>query len=427
MDFKSIIRSQEEDFGEKEERERLIPREPAQTASAAIARPNILAIVGVRRSGKSVFARQLTKRFVSGRIDFDDERLMGTRTGDLDRILQALYELHGNLECVVLDEVQQVPGWELFASRLRNRMRVTGSNAHLLGGELATHLTGRYIDSVLFPFSFREYLSCKQIPSSANPTTRERAGIVKALGEYMQSGGFPEVRMVGKAIVPRIFGDIIQKDIVKRHNIRSGEALHAMARFLVENASSEITLKRLAPTLGLKSLHTASKWMSYFRQAFLLFELERFSYKLRERHLAPRKVFCIDSGIVTSVSSGFSVNVGRLMENVVAVELRRRCALEWGAEVFYWKDHQQNEVDFVEKRGRKVSGLIQVTYASDRKDLRGRELTSLLKASTDLNCRDLKILTWDLEGEERSGGRKVRFLPLWKWLLEPVKNQSKPT
>ena len=420
MDFKSIIRSQAEDLEAREERERLIPREDSGTALEAIVHPNILAVSGVRRAGKSIFSYQVSKGRVSGRINFDDERLAGTRTGDLDRILQAFYELYGELDCVVLDEVQHVPGWELFASRLRNRMRVviTGSNAALLGGELATRLTGRYIDTVLFPFSFREYLAYAGVPAPDGPTTRERAAIIRRLEDYLHTGGFPEAQTIGKGILPRIFGDIVSRDVVKRYNVRHDESVQALARYLVENAASEITVRRLVNTLDLRSEHTVAKWMSYLRQAFLLFEVERFSYKMRERYLAPRKVFCIDNGIISTVSSSFSANTGRLMENLVAVELQRRCARDWGAGVFYWKDHQHNEVDFIVKKGPRVGQLIQVTYASDSRDLRDREQKSLLKASADLRCRDLLVITWDHEEVRRIEGRKVVFMPLWKWLLE---------
>ena len=427
MDFKSIIRSQEEDIEEKESRERFIPRDIAPGASTAILHPNILVVTGVRRAGKSILSYQLSKGRVSGRINFDDERLMGTRTKDLDRILQAFYELHGELDCVVLDEVQQVPGWELFASRLRNRLRVivTGSNATLLGGELATRLTGRHIDTVLSPFSFHEFLASAGVPAPADPTTRERAAIIPLLESYLDTGGFPETRTVGKGILPGIFGDIVSRDVVKRNNIRRADALHALARYLVENAASEITVRRLVDTLDLKNEHSASKWISYLRQAYLILEVERFSFKMRERHLAPRKVYCIDNGMISTISSSFSANTGRLMENLVAVELQRRCAWKSGADVFYWKDHQQHEVDFVVKSGHAIDQLIQVTYASDRKDLRDRELKSLLKASADLKCRGLLVITWDLEGEERIDGRKVVYMPLWKWLLEPHSDKDK--
>ena len=419
MDFKSIIRSQAEDMEAREARERLIPREDAGPAMEAIVHPNILVVSGVRRSGKSVFSHQISKGRVSGRINFDDERLAGARTEDLDRILQAFYELYGELECVVLDEVQQVPGWELFASRLRNRMRVviTGSNASLLGGELATRLTGRYIDTVLFPFSFREHLAYVGVPAPADPTTRERAAIVRRLEDYMRAGGFPEVQTIGKGILPRIFGDIVSRDVVKRYRVRRDESLRALAAYLVENAASEVTVRRLVDTLDLRSEHTAAKWMSHLREAFLLFEVERFSYKMRERHLAPRKIFCIDNGIVSTVSSSFSTNTGRLMENLVAVELKRRCAKDWGAGIFYWKDHQQNEVDFIVKKGPRVDQLIQVTYASEGRDVRDRELGSMLKASEALRCRDLLVITWDHAEVRRVDGRKVAFVPLWRWLL----------
>ncbi len=419
MDFKSIIRDQAEDMQDREARERLIPREDAGPALEALAHPNILAVSGVRRSGKSILAYQLSKGRASGRINFDDERLAGARTADLDRILQAFYEIYGELECVVLDEVQHVPGWELFASRLRNRMRViiTGSNATLLGGELATRLTGRYIDMVLFPFSFREHLVYAGVPAPADPTTRERAAIVRHLEGYLRAGGFPEVQTIGKGILPRIFGDVVSRDVVDRYRVRHDESLRALAVYLVENAATEVTVRRLVDSLGLKSEHTVAKWMSHLREAFLLLEVERFSYKMRERHLAPRKVFCIDNGMVSAVSTGFSTDTGRLMENLVAVELKRRSAREWGSGVFYWKDHQQNEVDFIVKRGRAIGQLIQVTYASDGRDVRERELRAMLKASAALRCRDLLVITWNLEEARTVEGLKVAFVPLWRWLL----------
>jgi len=420
MDFKLIIKEQREELKSIEKRENLIERECLGRAKKFLKYPNVLAIVGVRRCGKSIFSYLLAKEKRFGYINFDDERLIGVRTAHLNDILQAFYELYGDIEYIVLDEVQNIKNWELFVSRLRRTKRViiTGSNSKLLAGELATYLTGRHIDITLFPFSFREFLDLNQIKRLKVYTTREKAKVLKALNEYLKIGGFPEVKKFGKTILFRIYDDIITKDILLRYKIKKIEEAKKLAKYLITNFCQEISYCKLAKFLGIKHVSTLSNWISYLEQSFLFFKLERFSFKLKQQFIAPKKIYCIDNGIVNAIAFRFSENIGFFMENAVAIELQRKKSLNPLTEIYYWKDHQQNEVDFVIKNNRKIAHLIQVTCANSKDEIKERETKSLIKASKELKCNKLLIITLNCEGEVKYKGKKIKLLPLWKWFLE---------
>lgn len=420
MDFKAVIKEQREELEELDRRQRFISRDWEPDARKFLKHPNILAILGVRRCGKSIFSYMLSKRHNFGYINFDDERLSGIKTGDLNRILEAFYELYGDIEHIVLDEIQNVEKWELFANRMRRTKKVviTGSNSQLLSGELATHLTGRYIDCRLYPFSFREYLMFKQYKPPEVLTTKERAQLKKFLDQYLKLGGLPEVYTIGKGILPRIYEDILTKDIVLRYGIRKREELRNLARYLVTNFSNEISYSKLSRILDIRHVSTVSNWISYLEQAFLIIKLERFDFKLKKQFVAPKKIYCIDNGIASSVGFGLSENTGRILENTVAVDLLRKVAMEPTLEVYYWKDHRQNEVDFVVKKGPRVEQLIQVTYANEKREINERETRSMIKASKELGCRNLFVITWDHDYEEVIDKKTVKYVPIWKWLLD---------
>jgi len=419
MDLKAVVKEQRQELEDIEHSERLINRENLKDANEFLKYPNILAVLGIRRCGKSIFSYLLSKGHDFGYINFDDERLTGVKTDDLNRILEAFYELYGDIDYIILDEIQNIENWELFANRLRRSKKViiTGSNSKLLAGELATHLTGRYIDIKLFPFSFHEFLDMKRFKPSSVYTSKEKASLLKLLNEYLKLGGLPEVYKFGKVILPRIYEDIITKDIVLRYGIRKIEELRKLAKYIVTNFSNEISYSKLSRILDIKHVSTVSNWISYLEQAFLIIKLERFDFKLKQQFVAPKKVYCIDNGIVNSIGFGLSENRGRLMENAIAVELQKRCTTERNFEVYYWKDHQQNEVDFVLKKGPKVVQLTQVTYVNSMDEINEREIKSLFKAAKKLSCKNLLVITWDFEAEEKIEGIKVIFTPLWSWLL----------
>jgi len=417
--LKEIILEQRREMEEIFGREKIVERKAKSSVLPFLKYPNILAILGVRRCGKSILAFQLFSGEKFGYINFDDERLLGTKAEDLNRILQILYELYGKeLQNIVIDEPQNVEGWELFVSRLRRTKKVvvTGSNSKLLAGELATHLTGRYIDIELYPFSFQEFLDFHGVPASAE-TTAERGEIMRLLREYITWGGFPEFFKFGRSILRRIYDDIIVKDVVRRCGIKKEEGIRKIALFLVSDFSREFTYSSLKSIGGAEHLSTISKWVAALEEAYLIRKLERFSFRLKEAVIAPKKVYCVDTGLINAVGLRTSEDFGRLMENVVATELFRRSGCHEEFEVFYWKDHQGREVDFVIKSGTSIRQLIQVSYVSAQDEIDRRELKGLVEASAQLKCDTLLLITWDYEGEIQHDGKQIRCLPLWKWLL----------
>jgi hypothetical protein len=415
--LKRIIADQRAELEDKFKKERIVEREKVGYARKFLRHPNILAVLGVRRCGKSIFslllAREMGENF--GCVNFDDERLVGIETKDLNKILQAFYELYGKIDLVILDEPQNVEGWELFANRLRRTKRVivTGSSSQLLSGELATVLTGRHVDVSMFPFSFREVLGFK--PNIY--LTEDIARVKRELEKYLKGSGFPEFSKFGPRIVINIYEDVINKDCIRRHGIRNERSFRELAKYLVSNFSSEFTYSKLSKITGIKDVHTVKNYVNYLQQAFLIFVIERFSFKLKQQFIAPKKAYVVDHGLANFIGFGLEKNMGRIYENLVCVELLNRVSERHGEEIHYYRDSQGREVDFVHWKGGRVSRLIQVCYDPSDLGTRERELKSLIKASGELRCRDLLIITHDHEEEERFEGKTVKFVPLWKWLL----------
>ncbi|MBI2966365.1 MAG: ATP-binding protein [Bacteroidetes bacterium] len=236
------------------------------------------------------------------------------------------------------------------------------------------------------------------------------------LREYLSVGGFPEVYKFGKSILHRLFNDIITKDILLRHKIKKSNEIKMLANYLITNFTGEISYSRMVKLFNIKHVSTLSKWLSYLEESFLIFKLQRFSFKLKEQYLATKKVFAIDNGIILSTGFLFGENSGKLMENCVAVELQRKVAEQPGMEIYYWKDYRQHEVDFIIKNAKHVEQLIQVTWATTKEEIKEREVKSLVIACDELYCRNLLIITWDYESEAKISGKKITFIPLWKWL-----------
>jgi len=416
--LKRVIENQRIEIEDKFVRETILERNGLELAKSYLSFPNILVVLGVRRSGKSIFSILLARKLKekAAYINFVDERLINIRTEDLDRVMQAFYELYGDVEFIILDEIQQVQGWELFANRLRRTKKViiTGSDSKLLSGELATHLTGRHIDFELFPFSFGEITDLK----SGIYSTREMAAAKNELKKYAEGSGFPEFRKFGGAIVREIYDDIVAKDCINRHGIKEKKAFKELAFYLVSNFSSEFTYSKLAKIVGLKDANTAKNYVQYLQEAYLLAAIERFSPKLKQQIIAPKKIYCIDHGFCNFVSFSLSKNQGKLYENIVCVELLRQKSKDKDLEVYYWKDHQQNEVDFVVKKNRKVNQLIQVCYNPLDETTKERETKPLIRAAAELKCKNLAIITSDYEATQTIKKYKISYIPLWKWLLK---------
>ncbi|MCX8182999.1 MAG: ATP-binding protein [Crenarchaeota archaeon] len=424
--LKKVVASQREEMESLFAAEKIIERDvDAEKLRSFLSQPNILTVLGVRRCGKSLLSWMLLRGLKFGYVNFFDERLAGFEAKNLGNLLEAFYQLYGtDLEYMVLDEIQHVNGWERFVSRMRTSKKiiVTGSSSQLLSSELATLLTGRHVDFVLYPFNFREFLRIRGVELGENwqYSTIVISKLKSMLEEYLKTGGFPEASKFGRRILVSIYSDVLEKDVASRHRVKKTVALKEFVRYMVSNVSSEFSFSRLRRILNIKDVHTVKNYAEWVSEAYLLFFLERFSPKLKLQFISPKKAYCVDNGIVTSIGFRVSENLGGLMENLVAVELLRRRSYSFSDfEVFYWRDYQHNEVDFIVKNGLNIKQLIQVTYATGRDEVNPREVKALLKASGELRCKDLLVVTWDYEDEAVSNGRKIRYIPLWKWLLNP--------
>ena len=258
----------------------------------------IKVVIGPRRCGKSFLAMHLLAQGTAhGYLNFDDEGLVDV--ADYDRLIAAVNAVYGSPRHLLLDEIQNLPRWELFVNRLQRqglRLILTGSNAHLLSGELATHLTGRHLPIVLFPFSFAESLQAV----SGRHTDPELAELFR---RYVSDGGYPEplLRDLDRGFYLRTLWDsILYKDIVRRRRVRSAAGIDDLARYLLANVAREYSLNRLATVTGSKSVHTVAKYIGYLEEAFLFFSVPRFSFKVREQVVANRKIYCIDNGLITA-------------------------------------------------------------------------------------------------------------------------------
>ena len=394
-----------------------VPREGLKNARGSLQTNLIKVIIGPRRAGKSVFSIQMLEGVNFAYLNFDDERLGST--SDYDEILKAIRQVYGESKIILFDEIQNLPNWELFISRLHRRgfnIIITGSNAYLLSRELSTHLTGRYVQFRIFPFSFSEFLGAKGFAIDEGIELKERQGLLLSqLDDYLDKGGYPEVvvkDLDAKNYLTTLLESILFKDIVKRYNVRYTKMLSDLAHYLITNHSNEFSYTKLKNILEFRSVHTVENYTKYLTEAFLTFSIDRFSFKLKEQMRSPKKVYGYDTGMINAIKFKTGRDIGRLMENLVAVEVMRR-----GGEFYYYRSVNGKEVDFVIKRGPKVDELIQVCYDIHHHATRKRELAALAKTGKDFGCGHLTILTWDYEAEEKYSGEKVNFLPLWKWII----------
>lgn len=374
-------------------------------------------IKGVRRCGKSTMLKQIINRKFKDSFfyfNFDDERILGFEVEDFQVLMEMFIELFGDMKNVFFDEIQNVKGWELFINRLLRegyRVFITGSNSNLLSRELGTHLTGRHVDLELYPFSFAEFLRARNIEfSSGNYSTQDRATASKLFNEYFSTGGMPESIISGNnAILLQLINDVIQKDVMNRYNIRKFSELRNILRFLMSNVSNEITYRSLSRNLDVKSENTIKKYIEYLQETYLIFEVRRFDRKLKRAGKSPRKIYCIDNGIILRNVPDFSKNNGALLENMVAVQLKRT-----GTEFYYYRHGSNAEVDFLIPEKRE---MIQVCYELNEINME-REIRALQKASVEIDAKRFLILTLHQENEISRNGLKIEVMPVWRWLLE---------
>jgi len=397
-----------------------VPRQGLAEAVHSMSGTLIKVVIGPRRAGKSVFALQMLSATCGSDfayINFDDERLMSPV--NLDEMLTAMIQSYGETKTFFFDEIQNVEGWELFVNRLQRRgynIVLTGSNAHLLSRELSTHLTGRYREFRLLPLSFDEYLKARAFALDERLEARERQGLLlKQLIDFMACGGFPEVVIGGadpSSYLATLFDSILFKDVVKRHHVRYPSKLQDLGRWLVGNVAREYTCTSLKNALAFRSVHTVENYVGYLVEAFLFLSVTRYSPKAKLRMSAPRKIYGYDTGMVNAVRFRVGSDTGRLLENLVAVELYRP-----NIEFYSFKCENGKEVDFLLRSAGATDQLLQVCYDVSDPKTRRRELNALAAAGNELGLTSGTVLTWDEEGVETYANVTLKCVPLWKWLL----------
>ena len=379
-------------------------------------------VIGVRRSGKSTLCHKvLLERGVRyGYVNFDDDRLADMKTEDLNTVLSCVYQLYGtDVPYLVLDEIQDVDGWYLFVNRLLRtslHIFVTGSNAKLLSGELATHLTGRYNEIRLYPFSFSEYCQYHQIDIQSI-TTKADAERKRAFMDYIHDGGFPEMQGLRnkRAYVQSLIEAILRKDIKKRFNIRNVESLRKLAHHLINNACQEVNYDELSELLGIAD-KTVKKYVDYLSQAFMVQLLTRHSFKSKER-IRNQKAYIVDTGLQGNRDHALMPeNIGWRLENIVFIELLRRCAHDF-LDVYYHKPAPRaKEIDFVVCDQNKAVELIQVAYEIDSQKAYDREISSLVKASDALSCSRLTLIAFSQTRDVEIDGKTIHIISALEWL-----------
>lgn len=374
-------------------------------------------ITGPRRAGKSVYALQILSGKNYAYLNFDDTQLLGSFNEDA--VMQALAEVYPGYEYLLLDEVQNLDSWDAWVSKLYRRgvnLVITGSNANLLSSEMSTLLTGRYVEIQILPFSVEETLEYREAPIDAE-LPDEKAKLLIEMDDYLKKGGYPEIvknREIEQSYLNALFDSIILKDVAQRHKIRKITELYDLADYLISNYSNPLSYNEIAEELSLGSVTTVKKFCGYLAEPYLFFYLPRYNNKLKEMKKAPRKVYVVDNGFIYTRSFELSSNNGRQLENMVFIELLRR-GYDQKKSIFYYRTSNDKEVDFVTRDGRKVTSLIQVSYDISKAKTRERELDALVKASEELQCDNLLLITWDREETVTYHDKRILILSASEW------------
>jgi hypothetical protein len=424
--FREAIRDQQEDL--KRAQSRSIERDLKTSSLYQVLHENsgVLVIQGVRRCGKSTLAAILVKDRKALYLNFDDERLAQVSSQELNSLLKAGYELLGQeLEVLILDEIQNIAGWELFVNRISKGMPVivTGSNAKLLSKELSTHLTGRYLCITLYPFSFREYLRYHKIvlPNNlAHLSTKESAEIKHHFNKYSEVGGLPETYKFGERYPAQIYSDIINRDILVRRKVRYTEILRKFAHYLISTSAQQFSLNKLTKHFQLKDPHTLARYLEYIEETYLVQVLSKLDAKLKNLQLASRKNFCIDSGIQKAIGYSLSKNSGSHLEAIIFLELLRiRDYQQNIRDCFFWQN-ASNEVDFVTRNKKGINTAIQVCFSLENISTKEREIKGLIAFHSALRTKRHIIITDSEEDKIKTAKLTIEVIPAWKWLLSPV-------
>lgn len=408
----------------------LIRREILEHVGQYIFCKEIILITGVRRCGKSSLMRMICDELLAKHkvnsdnilyLNFEDERFIDFTVKDFDLINDIFLELNDSRDAkyFFLDEIQNIKGWEKWVNRIYEfeniKFFITGSNATLLSSEISSALTGRNKQLILWPFSFREYLKIDNINYAGNNIYIKeiKAQIKKTFNKYIKLGGFPEIlKSSDSTTLEQYYKDILYKDLIARFAIRNTKEFKELCLYLISNLGAIASYDNLLKTINAKSLMTIKNYIDYLDNVYLIFRINLFDYSVKKQIYNPGKFYSIDTGLSNEVGFKFSDNSGHTYENIVFLELKRK-----KLDIYYWKSKKGKEVDFVIRKGYKIETAIQVCYNTYNIKTKEREVEALLEIKAELNPKNLLIITDDFEDIETIKGRKIKYIPLWKWLL----------
>lgn len=407
-------------FNQKKERDELMSRPYLIRRTKLDARlllgSNLIKLItGPRRVGKSTQALLMLRNTNFAYLNFDSQALLESWNSNL--VMRMLDDVYPDYDYILLDEVQNLDGWDLWISELYREGKnliITGSNAKMLSSEMATALTGKYLQVEMLPFSLEEFfdwngLNLKELGSEQ---TTERAVLID---DYLRNGGYPEVvkaRQLTRTYLDTLFDSIVWKDVAKRHHVRNVSDLNNLALYFVSNFCNAVSANELTRELGFSSVNTTKKYMDYLHEPFMFYYLYRYNNKLRLMKKASRKVYVVDNGFVAAKAFSLSENLGRLLENQVFIELLRR-GYDCEKSIFYYRSRNDKEVDFVLRDGTRIERLVQVCYDMSSPKTQKRETDSLVECAEELNCRNLVIVTNAEKRTIEKDGYKIDVVPVF--------------
>lgn len=384
-----------------------------------LSNPMIKLITGPRRVGKSTYALLMLQGRNFAYLNFDDNLLLSA--WDEELVMRTLDEVYAGYEYLLLDEVQNLKDWDVWVSKLYRRGKnlvITGSNAKMLSSEMATVLTGRYLQVEMLPFSLSETMEWKGVSTGGDENARQTEMIVIA-DDYLRNGGYPEtidMRSITRSYLSTLFDSIIWKDVAKRHNIRNITDLNNLALYLLSNFCNPLSANDIAREISMMSVTTTRKFMDYLHEPYLFYYLPRFNNKLKLMKKAASKVYVIDNGFVAAKAFNLSENLGRLLENEVFVELLRM-GYKVETTLFYYRSRNDREVDFVTRQGTRIERLIQVCYDMSSPKTEKREVDSLIECAGELKCNNLMVITNNDEREILKDGYNIKVVPFVKFVM----------
>ena len=374
-------------------------------------------ITGPRRVGKSTQALLMLRDKNFAYLNFDSQPLLDA--WDANLVMRMLDDVYPGYDYLLLDEVQNLDAWDMWVSELYRQGKnliITGSNAKMLSSEMATVLTGKYLQVEMLPFSLEELFDWNKL--DLHHLMSEQDAECKVLtDDYLRNGGYPEVvasRQLVRSYLDTLFDSIVWKDVAKRHNVRNITDLNNLAVYLVSNFCNPLSANELSEEHGLSSVNTTKKYMDYLHEPYLFYYLSRYNNKLKLMKKAPRKVYVVDNGFVAAKAFSVTENLGRLLENQVFIELVRR-GYDTEKTMFYYRSRNDKEVDFVLRQGAHIERLVQVCYDMNSPKTEKREVDAIAECAGELKCDNLTIVTYDDERTIEKDGYKINVVPIAKF------------